>query len=195
MNLKSITRTVGLLVLVVTVGLMSVVVAPQLVGADHSYTVVSGSMEPTIHVGDVVLVTDTQAATIEVDDVIVFDRDRSDDVRTTHRVVDVVERDDGLFFRTKGDANEDPDAALVPASALVGVVLVSIPYVGYVLMLGATDAGIVAFVVVPAVLLVLSEAWNLLQVGHTEGGVSDSLGPSSSCPSSESSANEGGGSR
>ncbi|WP_082682130.1 signal peptidase I [Haloferax profundi] len=195
MNLKSTAHAVGLVVLVVTAVLMTVIAAPQLVGADHTYTVVSGSMEPTIHVGDIVFVTDTPASTIEKGDIITFDRDRSDDIRTTHRVVDVVERDDGLFFRTKGDANEDPDTALVPASALVGVVSVSVPYVGYVLVFGATDVGIVAFVVIPAVLLVLSEAWNLLQVDRTERGALDSLDSSGSRPSSESSANEGGGAR
>ena len=132
---------------------------PAAVGTDHSYVVLSSSMEPAIDAGDAVFVRDVPAARIEVGDVITFRRQvgaaNADSV--THRVVEVVERDDGRYFRTKGDNLEEADETLVPAESVVGRVVFHLPYVGYVLSAAGTDPGIVAFLVVPSLLLLATE--------------------------------------
>jgi hypothetical protein len=45
-------------------------------------------------------------------------------------VIDVQNTADGLFFRTKGDANEEPDQNLVPATSVNGKEVFYLPYVG-----------------------------------------------------------------
>ena len=63
----------------------------------------------------------------------------------THRLSRVVARDDGLWFETTGDANGEPDPALVPATALLGRVAWTFPFAGYLLRLLALPSGLLMF--------------------------------------------------
>lgn len=153
---------VGLAVLAAVVFIFLATAIPQLVGADNSYLVQSDSMSPAIDAGDVVFVYDTQPEQIAEGDVITFEQaGAGESDRVTHRVVEVIERDGERQFRTKGDANEDPDPSPVPASRVIGVVGFHVPLIGYVTSFAQTRLGILALVVVPAVLLVVSEMWDL----------------------------------
>lgn len=161
--------------LVALVAPFAVFAVPQLAGAQHSYVVLSDSMSPTMSAGDAVVVEEVPPSAVETGDVITFERadgadgDAGTD-KVTHRVVEVVQRDDGRYFRTKGDANEQPDDELVPASAVVGVVTLTIPYVGYVVDFANSDVGLLTLVVLPAVLLVVNEAWTLWVAARDGGG-------------------------
>ncbi|MFC3476874.1 signal peptidase I [Halobacterium litoreum] len=166
-------HVVGIVVLVAAAGVTAVVAAPQVVGADESYVVVSGSMRPTLQAGDVVVVSSTAPANVDSGDVVAFDRIAGDGKRTTHRVVEVIERDGQRYFRTKGDANEEADRRLVPEDALIGRMAFSIPYVGWAFSFASTDTGTLAFVAVPGVLLVVSELWSLVAAARGGGSESD----------------------
>lgn len=159
---------VGLIVVVVPFVIFAV---PQVVGAQQSYVVLSSSMSPTIHAGDVVVVDGVSPEDVGEGDVITFEppADHQIDANlVTHRVVEVVERDDGRYFRTKGDANEEPDQALVPGGNVVGTVQFHIPYIGYVIQFASSDRGILLFVVVPAALLVVNEVWTLWKAASAD---------------------------
>ncbi|WP_276259694.1 signal peptidase I [Haloglomus litoreum] len=130
---------------------------PQLIGADRSYVVLSGSMEPYMSAGDAVIVAAGPAASIREGDVITYQR--GGDIPTTHRVIERVTDEQGVAFRTMGDANEDPDPALVRPGSVVGEVVLVIPYIGYVVQFANTPIGIASLVVVPIGLLVISELW------------------------------------
>ncbi len=159
----------GLAVLLVLVAVIPFVVyaVPQVVGAEHSYVVLSGSMEPTLSPGDVTIVDAADPATIEQGDVITYLRD-GETRTTTHRVVEVTERDGEPAFRTKGDANEDADQGVVLASQVrgrimtVGGHLVVFPFVGYVIQFANTQTGFALLFVVPLVLLIANEIWNVV---------------------------------
>ncbi|MBC8091842.1 MAG: signal peptidase I, partial [Pseudonocardia sp.] len=108
----------ALLLLVVLLALLlalAVAVVPAAVGGS-TLTVLSGSMEPTLPVGSVVVVRPRPPAEIGTGDVITFlARDPGSDATrvVTHRVVEVLP---GPEFRTRGDANPDPDPGLVAAA-------------------------------------------------------------------------------
>lgn len=148
-------------VLVAVVAPFIVYAVPQVIGASHAYVVLSDSMSPAIHAGDVVVVGAAEPSEIEEGDVITFDRPGGDEQLVTHRVVEVLQEDGQTKFRTKGDANEEADQQLVPASAVVGVVWFHIPVIGYVVQFGSSDLGTLLLVVVPAVLLILHEVYSL----------------------------------
>jgi signal peptidase len=140
----------------------AVYAVPQAVGAQHSYVVLSGSMEPTMSPGDVVLVERVDAAAVEPGGIIAFDR-QGEPVPTTHRVIGVTERDGTRLFETKGDANDNPDRQPVRPGQLRGRVLsvggapVVIPAIGRVIRFADSPLGTAVLLVVPVVLLVASE--------------------------------------
>lgn len=140
------------------VALFVVQAVPGLVGAEHSYVVLTGSMEPAINPGDSVIVDEVAPEEVRTGDVITF-RDGADDPPVTHRVVEVVETDGEVRYRTAGDNNDNVDAGLVHPDDLIGKVWFTIPFVGYVTQFANTPAGAAVLVGVPIALLVLSELW------------------------------------
>lgn len=171
--LRRIANVLGLVLLVVIVVPFVVYSVPQVVGAEHSYVVLSGSMSPTIHAGDVVIVDSVDASAIEEGDVITYRR--SGDVRpTTHRVIDVVERDGERHFQTKGDGNPAPDRELVAPGDIegrvmsLGGVLVAIPLIGHVIMYAGTTVGFLALFVLPVAALVVLEIRDVVAAASGE---------------------------
>lgn len=167
----SIRHVAGVLVLLLVIAPFAAYTAPGLAGADESYIVLTGSMRPAIDPGDVVFVSSVPAASIGVGDVITFDR--GGDVPTTHRVIEVVERDGELLFRTQGDANEDPDVELIPSDRVIGVVTFSVPYVGSVMTAANSQYGFLALVVVPFALLVLDVGYGAVARRRRGGPTAD----------------------
>jgi signal peptidase len=141
---------------------------PPVVGADDSYVVLSGSMEPAISPGDTVVVESIPAEAIAIGDVITF-RTAGSEIPVTHRVVDVTEGSEGQrAFVTRGDANEDPDQQPVTADRVIGRVAFTVPYVGYVIQFVNSPTGFVALVLVPIGLLLLNEIWSFVAGSRDE---------------------------
>jgi len=165
---RRLLRVMGAIVVVCVVAVFVVFAVPQTVGADHSYVVLSSSMAPAMDAGDAVFVEEVSPERIAQGDVITFeppaDHGEYGTDRVTHRVVEIVERDDGPYFRTQGDANEEPDQALVPADNVVGRVSIHVPELGHAVLFAGSKAGIVTLVVLPAVLLGLDELYKLWTV-------------------------------
>jgi len=97
---------------------------PFLAGADSSYTVMSGSMSPTLKPGDLILVKQTDPAVVEVDDIITV---KYETEVFTHRVFEKKFEEGIYLFKTKGDANEDPDPTWLNASQIMGKTVFVIP--------------------------------------------------------------------
>jgi signal peptidase len=155
LNRRQIPQVAGALLLCALVVPFVVYAVPGAVGAEASYVVLSGSMEPAISAGDVVFVAPVEAAALATGDVITFDE--GGDVPITHRVVGVSETEAGPVFETKGDANEDPDPGVVRPEQVVGQVVFTIPYIGHVVTFAGTTYGFAALVVVPLGLLAVLE--------------------------------------
>ncbi len=93
----------------------------------HPVSVATGSMQPDICVGDVLLVQSCGADSVNVGDVIQF---RHEGNNVMHRVIEVDASNEDLKFITKGDANNSNDAGYVSAEELVGKVIGKIPSLG-----------------------------------------------------------------
>lgn len=99
------------------------------------YTVLTGSMEPTYKVGDMIFVQLKGAEEINVGDVITFNPSQDNDAYLTHRVTEKIEnyQDTGVTcFRTRGDNNNTEDSFLIDGSRVIGKVNFSVPALGYI---------------------------------------------------------------
>ena len=120
----TVTTTLVILVVIFAIFLMG----SRLVGL-QVFNVISGSMEPTYSVGDLLYVKTVDPDSVKVGDPITFVLNE-ELVVATHRVV-AVDRENRQFV-TKGDANETEDANPVHFNNLVGVPVFAIPLLGYV---------------------------------------------------------------
>ena len=134
------------------VALMLAAAVPVIFGG-KSFSVMSGSMEPAVATGDLVMTTPISPGEAAGGDIVTF-TDPEDQGRTlTHRVASAQRRGDSYQFVTKGDANRDAERWTVPADGRIGRVAYTLPKVGYVLSLGRSPAARVVLITVPALLL------------------------------------------
>ncbi|MGL4175098.1 MAG: LamG-like jellyroll fold domain-containing protein [Dermatophilaceae bacterium] len=123
---RLVVATLARAVLAVALGLAFWSAAPTIIGWEPT-TVATGSMEPRIHVGDVVVARPVAAADAQPGQVLlVDDPDRSGRLRL-HRFV---ERDDTGGLVLKGDANRHQDSTPVPPYAVHGVGVLRVPWAG-----------------------------------------------------------------
>jgi signal peptidase len=111
---RSLTRRLlglggNLLMLICLAVFLLVAVGPHVLGY-RTATMLTGSMEPGIMPGDVVVTAPKPATELAVGDVISYQIPIEDHRVETHRVVEVKTQKDGsIVFRTKGDANDNTD--------------------------------------------------------------------------------------
>lgn len=112
--------------------------------------VVTDSMSPTINGGDMIFCKKKGMSEISVGDIIAFfDPESNREIVVTHRVIAVLEDEGGLYFITKGDANNAEDSAKVRENHLVGVYQMTVPIIGKIVMFSRTPKGILLMVVLP----------------------------------------------
>lgn len=137
-------------------GLLLAVTLPYVFGY-RSLTVLSGSMEPALHVGDVVVVSEISPLDVKIGDVVSF-RDPADSTRLiTHRVRSIQRSGSYVEFVTKGDANTSVEHWKVTPDATIGLVHYRVWRIGYALFYIRGPFGRLLLVVLPAVLLGIYE--------------------------------------
>lgn len=143
-------------VLVVVVVLLAILLAGARLAGLQVFTVLSGSMEPTYHVGALLYVKEVDPAELKSGDAITFLLD--EDTIVTHRITEVIpdaEDSSVLYFRTKGDANAMEDGSPVHCNNVIGTPVFSIPKLGYLANFIQTPSGTYLSIAVGAVLLLL----------------------------------------
>jgi len=125
------------------------------IGGTFPLIVLTDSMYPDIKSGDLIICNTAEAEDVKVNDVIsFFDPAGNGTSIVTHRVIEIVEEDGEILFRTRGDNNNTEDKELVPAENLVGVYKMRIAGAGHIAMFMQSTAGLIVCVVLPIILLV-----------------------------------------
>lgn len=123
-----------ILVAACAVAIAMAVLVPRIIGAEP-FTVVSGSMEPSIPVGSIVVAQQTADGQVHFDDVVTYQLESGKPQTVTHRVVAVDIIDGETRYRTQGDANNALDPEPVRPEQIRGKVIYRLPYLGYIGML------------------------------------------------------------
>ena len=188
---RRIWSVITTIVVILIVFLAIALVGVRVVGLTP-YTVLSGSMEPTYHVGSLIYVKEAEPAEIEVGDPITFVVNE-DLLVATHRVVEIdvqtsrqqaivdetgeamldaegnpiyeeVPLDEpAYYFTTKGDANDAVDGSQVYYKNLLGEPVFTIPYLGYLSSWIQTKKGMIISINVALILLLLTFLPDLLR--------------------------------
>jgi signal peptidase I len=162
-RLKKMGRIAAILLLILIIsGSLLTIISPFF--GWRTEVVISGSMEPALQTGSVVIVRPVDPGTIQNGDIIMFfSPDRKS--LTTHRVVGV-EPEPGLRFITRGDANNNPDINPVLPDQIAGIVTFNVPYLGLIAQFIKTPIGFMLFFLIPAMMLLgleMLDVWRKME--------------------------------
>ncbi|MCC2832923.1 MAG: signal peptidase I [Clostridium sp.] len=102
-------------------------------------TVLTGSMEPAIPVGSIVITK--EQSSYEIEDIISF---QEEGAIITHRIITI----DRERYITKGDANNVADTEEVQQKQILGKVILTIPLLGYLVMWLMSPVGIISLFII-----------------------------------------------
>jgi signal peptidase I len=128
------------------------VIAPALFKFS-SLAVLSGSMTPTLRVGDVVVEQRISPLQARLGDVVTFRAPDDPAKLYTHRIVGMDASDELIHFVTQGDANSGVERWSIAATGTLGRVVYRVPLVGYVTNRAGSRDGRLLLIVVPVLLL------------------------------------------
>jgi signal peptidase len=149
---------------VVGISLCAILVALMvLTGMLQVLVVLSGSMQPTFHAGDVIVTVDTPVRSLQVNDIITYQSPDNPKCLMTHRIIKILHDTQVLTFQTKGDANEDPDRYVVSSEQVVGRMVFAIPYVGYVGQISHSFIGFLLLVLAPGIVVICGEVFSIVK--------------------------------
>jgi len=120
----------------------------------------SGSMEPAIKTGALVVIK--PESTYKEGDIITFGKDTKKDIPTTHRIVAIRAESGVAVYTTKGDANNAADPKEIKQSEVIGRVLFSVPFLGYIIDFAKHPIGFILLVGLPALYIVYDEVTKIV---------------------------------
>jgi signal peptidase len=131
----------------------------QLWGDTRYEPVYTGSMEPAIPVGSIVVIKPANPDTLKVGDIICFKTEAESPITVTHRIIGITSQG----FITKGDANEDPDQWIIKKENIIGKVIAVIPLLGYIGYFVRTPIGFILLIIIPATIIIIMEIKNIIK--------------------------------
>ena len=141
----AICNVLGTLLLIAVIAIALPLAAPDALGF-KLYNIMSGSMEPELPVGSLIVVQACDPETVLEDDIVAYENE--DGVVIAHRVVTNREMLGELV--TKGDANESEDPAPIPYSSVLGKVTAHVDALGDMLTVLTEPVGKVYLLLVAA---------------------------------------------
>ena len=141
------------------------------------YTIISPSMEPNINVYDVVLTKRVKPEEVKEGDVITFISSSTlgEGLTITHRVKSVIKTEGDIKFRTQGDNNPIPDSALVTSNNLLGKVVFTIPFLGYIQFMLQSKSGWLFFLLIPAIIVVIYDVVKVIKLSNVKQRLNETL--------------------
>jgi len=146
-----------LIVLIIVFFLISILPIP---GGFKSYVVLTGSMQPTIKTGSMIIVKPSEQ--YKIGDIVTFGPYSKVKPPVTHRIVDTRVQNGQIFYNTKGDANNSPDSREISNKDIIGKLRVKIPYVGYAVSAAKKPVGFAILIIIPAFIIIFDEVKKII---------------------------------
>ncbi len=164
--------------IVVAGALLALLVAGPLALGDHPHTDLSGSMEPVIAPGDVVVDENIAPWEAKVGQIVTFRDPQEESKMLTHRVVSIHDHGSYLSFVTQGDANNTQEHWRVSDTGQIGRVMYIVPWVGHVAVFARTKLGWLLLIGVPLLLILGEELVRIWRPrsGPDQGGAHGGVG-------------------
>ena len=160
MKIRKIIKIATIISIATFIAIFLLFYRPVSLAGDTRYEpVYTGSMEPAIPVGGIVVIKPVDPETLKIGDIICFQLSESATTTVTHRIINITSEG----FVTKGDANEDPDQWIVKKENVVGKVIATIPLIGYLGYFVKTPIGFILLIAIPATLLIIMEIRNIIK--------------------------------
>ena len=149
------------------IALLLIISVLPIAGNYKVMTVLSGSMEPAIKMGSIVVVKPVDD--YKIGDIITFGPYSKKKPPTTHRIYDIEVVEGKPVYITKGDANNAPDNRKITKKDIVGKVLFDVPYLGYAVETARKPIGFVLLIIVPAGIIVYDEIRKIIKELKNKG--------------------------
>ncbi len=149
------------LALILAVAILLIVSIFPITGNIKVLTVLSGSMEPAVHIGSIIVVK--PVSNYGVGDIITFGPNTKNQIPTTHRIAEIRVQEGQTIYKTRGDANNAEDMKEVSGKDIIGKVYLSAPLAGYAVDFVRKPLGLVLIVILPATLIIYDEARKIMK--------------------------------
>ena len=138
----------------------------------NAYVVLTGSMEPNIHINDVVITKYADPKDLKKNDIVTFWSDYYN-VNVTHRIMEVYYDDTTkeYMFKTKGDNNNSYDASLLKGSDIYGQVILKIPKLGYIQNFLANQGGWIIVILIPCLAIISYDIMKLFKMAGNKAKI------------------------
>jgi len=120
----------------------------------HLLIVKSGSMEPTVKTGSIILTL--PQSDYQIDDVVAYQYALGSNPKkrlVTHRIVEIFNENNQKLYLTQGDANKTYDSNPVTKNQIIGKLTIKIPYIGYPINFLQTKVGAILIIALAAIII------------------------------------------
>ncbi len=138
----------------------------------RAYVIYGGSMGSALPAGSIGITETVDSGTLKVGDIVAIKRSETA-VPVLHRITDMESDGDTMVYTTKGDSNASPDPKPVTLQGSGDRVVLTIPYLGYLVHFARGAMGRVFLLILPSILLLgvaLWQAWPKARRLHASEG-------------------------
>ena len=150
---KIVKRIIEIIAIILIYNIILIIIS-SINGKDFSilgykaYIVNTNSMEPTIEVGDIVIIKKVKAEKLNQGDVITFTREGE---VITHRITKIETEEKSTQYITKGDNNNTEDTLKIKYEDIIGKEILTIPQLGKAMQL--LDSKIILLIIILIILI------------------------------------------
>ena len=150
---KIVKRIIEIIAIILIYNIILIIIS-SINGKDFSilgykaYIVNTNSMEPTIEVGDIVIIKKVKAEKLNQGDVITFAQEGE---VITHRITKIETEEKSTQYVTKGDNNNTEDTLKIKYEDIIGKEILTIPQLGKVMQL--LDSKIILLIIILIILI------------------------------------------